>query len=122
MSVSFYVQCYVGEHGTSRYKNLFPEDDFNLNNRNASELLNALGLEDEGMGMVGCWKINHFRSLLTVARRKRLNHSSPEIPVTVNGNWIDGGREEGYIEQRLLQLSDLVNRGLEAGATHVSWS
>ena len=32
---------------------------------------------------------------------------------------IDCGRTEGYIEQRLARLSDLVNHGVELGATHV---
>jgi len=34
---------------------------------------------------------------------------------------IDCGRAEGYIEQKLAQLSDLMNEGVEIGATHVGW-
>ena len=34
---------------------------------------------------------------------------------------IECGRLEGYVERRLKVLSDLVNRGLVAGATHVGW-
>ena len=34
---------------------------------------------------------------------------------------IECGRPEGYVERRLKVLSDLVNRGLVAGATHVGW-
>jgi len=34
---------------------------------------------------------------------------------------IDCSRAEGYIEQKLTQLSDLVNEGVEIGATDVGW-
>ena len=64
--------------------------------------------------------------LLIVARRKRLGHASPAIRVTEMRKpgtmlVIDCGRAEGYIEQKLAKLSDLVNEGGEIGATHVGW-
>jgi hypothetical protein len=34
---------------------------------------------------------------------------------------IECGRREGYVERRLKDLSDLINHGLDAGATHVGW-
>jgi hypothetical protein len=34
---------------------------------------------------------------------------------------IDCGPTEGYIEQKVAKLSDLVNEGVEIGATHVGW-
>ncbi len=72
------------------------------------------------------WPIPCFRALLIVARRKRLGHASPAIPVTETRKpgtvlVIDCGRPEGYIEQNLAKLSDLVNEGVEIGATHVGW-
>ena len=72
------------------------------------------------------WPIQRFRTLLIVARRKRLGHASPAVPVTETRKpgtmlVIECGRPEGYIEQKLAKLSDLVNEGLEIGATHVGW-
>jgi len=32
---------------------------------------------------------------------------------------IDCGRPEGYVERKLAKLCDLVNEGVEIGATHV---
>jgi len=126
MSVTFCMVRQVGEryqsvlHGDEDYS----DESFNLCNRNAADLLAALGIEDDTM--CDRWQINHFRALLTVARRKRLNYSSPEIKTTVDASpghatFIDCGRDEGYIERRLQELSDLVNKGLDNGATHVSW-
>jgi hypothetical protein len=62
--------------------------------------------------------------LLIVARRKRLGHASPAIPVTETRKpgtmlVIDCGRPEGYVERKLAKLCDLVNEGVEIGATHV---
>jgi hypothetical protein len=67
-----------------------------------------------------------FKALLVVARRKRLGRASPAIPLTETQEpgsmlLIDCGRDEGYIEQKLALLSDLVNRAAELGATHVGW-
>ena len=66
------------------------------------------------------------RTLLIVARRKRLGHASRALPVTETQEpgkmlVIDCGRAEGYIEQKLANLSDLVNEGVEIGATYVGW-
>jgi hypothetical protein len=97
--------------------------DLSLSNDNGRDVLQALGIED-----ICCeWPISCFRSVLTVARRKRLGHRSPEIPVSADRKpgrmlIIDCGRTEGYIERRLEDLSMLVNRALAAGATHVAWS
>jgi hypothetical protein len=34
---------------------------------------------------------------------------------------IESGRPEGYVERRLKDLSDLVDRGLAVGTAHVDW-
>ncbi len=98
--------------------------EFSLSNANAADVLDALGLEESFSERP--WPIPCFRALLIVARRKRLGHASPAIPVTEirkPGTMlvIDCGRAEGYIEQKLAKLSDLVNEGVEIGATHVGW-
>jgi len=101
--------------------------EFSLSNANAADVLDALGIEDAFSE--GPWPIQRFRALLVVARRKRLGHASPAIPVIETRKpgtmlVIDYGRAEGYIEQKLAKLaklSDLVNKGVEIGATHVGW-
>jgi hypothetical protein len=100
------------------------DGESSLSNANAADVLNALGIEDsfsERPGPIQC-----FRTLLIVARRKRLGHASRALPVTETQEpgkmlVIDCGRAEGYIEQKLANLSDLVNEGVEIGATHVGW-
>jgi hypothetical protein len=67
-----------------------------------------------------------LRSHLTVARRNRLGHRSPAVPTAEHSEpgrmtLIECGRPEGYVERRLKDLSDVVNRGLAVGATHVDW-
>lgn len=104
---------------------LLPDDsDLSLSNDNAYDVLAALGIEDSCSSSP--WPITRFRSLLTVARRNRLGHRSPAVPTTEHSEpgrmtIIECGRSEGYVERRLEDLSDLVNRGLDAGATHVGW-
>ena len=97
---------------------------FSLSNANAADVLDALGIEDSFSERP--WPIQCFRALLIVARRKRLGHASPPIPVTEMRKpgtmlVIDCGRAEGYIEQRLAKLSDVVNEGVEIGASHLGW-
>ncbi len=104
---------------------LSPDDsDLSLSNDNAYDVLAALGIDDSCSSSP--WPIARFRSLLAVARRNLLGHRSPAIPTTEHSEAgrmtvIECGRPEGYVERRLKDLSDLVNRGLDAGATHVVW-
>ena len=122
MSVSFTLYKAAGQ----RFDPLPGHDDreFSLSNANAADVLDALGIENSFSERP--WPIQCFRTLLIVARRKRLGHASPAIPVTETRKpgtmlVIDCGRAEGYIEQKLAKLSDLVNEGVEIGATHVGW-
>jgi len=122
MSVSFTLLKANGQ----RFDPLSGHDDreVNLSNANAADVLDALGIEDAFSERP--WPLQRFRTLLIVARRKRLGHASPAIPVTETQESdkmlvIDCGRAEGYIEQKLAKLSDLVNEGVEIGATHVGW-
>ena len=122
MSVSFTLLKANGQ----RFDPLPGHDDreFSLSNANAADVLHALGLEDSFSERP--WPIHCFRALLIVARRKRLGHASSAIPVTETRKpgtmlVIDCGRPEGYIERKLAQLSDLVNEGVDIGATHVGW-
>jgi hypothetical protein len=51
-----------------------------LSNANAADVLDALGIEDTFSASP--WPLPCFKALLVVARRKRLGHASPAIPVT----------------------------------------
>ena len=78
MSVSFTLLKASGQ----RFDLLPGHDDreFSLSNANAADVLDALGIEDSFSERP--WPIPCFRALLIVARRKRLGHASPAIPVT----------------------------------------
>jgi hypothetical protein len=120
MPVSFTLLKAAGQ----RFDPLLGHDDreFSFSNANAADVLDALGIEDSFSERP--WPIPCFRALLIVARRKRLGHASPAIPVTEMRKpgtmlVIDCGRPEGYIEQKLAKLSDIVNEGVEIEAHHV---
>jgi hypothetical protein len=122
MSVSFALYKSSGQ----RFDLLPGRDDgeFSTSNANTADVLDALGIEDSFSERP--WPIQCFRTLLIVARRKRLGHAFRALPVTETQEpgkmlVIDCGRAEGYIEQKLANLSDLVNEGVEIGATHVGW-
>jgi hypothetical protein len=120
MSVSFTLYKANGQ----RFDPLPGHDDREFSLANAADVLDALGIEDSFSERP--WPIPCFRALLIVARRKRLGRASPAIPVTETRKpgtmlMIDCGRTEGYIKQKLARLSDLVNEGVEIGATHVGW-
>jgi hypothetical protein len=78
MSVSFALYKSSGQ----RFDLLPGHDDgeFSLSNAIAADVLDALGIEDS-FSERPC-PIQCFRTLLTVARRKRLGHASRALPVT----------------------------------------
>ena len=122
MTVSFTLLKATGQ----TFHRLPGQDDreFNLSNANAADVLDALGIEESFSE--SHWPIPCLRALLVVARRKRLGHASPAIPSTEMRErgfmlMIDCGRAEGYIERKLAALSDLVDLGVETGATHIGW-
>ena len=98
-----------------------------LNNRNAADALARLGYPDE------TWldeplRIDEFAKLVTRALRRSLGKRSPALlshelpPISGGATFIEGGREEGYIERRLYDLAMLVARAREVGATHIGWA
>jgi hypothetical protein len=122
MTVSFNPLKATGDFFTSLPE--LDELEFSLSNANAADVLDALGIEDAFSASP--WPLPCFKALLVVARRKRVGHASPAIPVTETREagsmvLIDCGREEGYIERKLALLSDLVNRAAGWGATHIGW-
>jgi hypothetical protein len=78
--------------------------ELSLSNANAADVLDALGIEHSFSPSP--WPLPCFKARLVVARRKRLGHASPAIPVTETQEpgsmvLIDCGRAEGYIERKL---------------------
>ena len=55
--------------------------EFSLSNANAADVLDALEIED-GFS-ASPWPLPCFKALLVVARRKRIGHTSPAIPLPV---------------------------------------
>jgi len=122
VTVSFNLYKATGD----RFDLALSSDDleFSLSNANAADVLDALGIDTSYS--VAPWPLPAFKALLIVTRRKRLGHASPAIPMSRKQEsgritLIECGRAEGYIEQKLAQLSDIMNQGLEIGATHVGW-
>ena len=98
----------------------------NLSNDNGAAILAALGIDDS----VGVKPLDEFARMLAAARqadlRSRRGECSPAIPLGGDAQpgrltIIDCGRRSGYIENRLGQLSILVEKGQDFGATHMSW-
>lgn len=97
-----------------------------LNNRNAADVLARLGYPDE------TWldeplPIDEFAELVRLALRRSIGKRSPSLPwrdlppIGTGPAFIEGGREEGYIERRLYDLAMLVARAREVRATHIGW-
>ncbi len=121
MSITFVVLRQSGQRYDRAPLNA-DDSELSLSNENAHDVLDTLGIEDPYSSSP--WPIAPFRSRLAATRRKRLGHQSPAIPTTEQSEpgrmtIIECGRPEGYVERRLKDLSNLVNRGLAAGATHV---
>jgi hypothetical protein len=55
--------------------------ELSLSNANAADVLDALGIE--AAFSAGPWPLPRFKALLVVARRKRIGHASPAIPLLV---------------------------------------
>jgi hypothetical protein len=118
MSITFVVLRQSGQR-YDRTPLTADDSELSLSNENAHDVLDALGIEDPYSSSP--WPIAPFCSLLTATRRKRLGHQSAAIATTERSEpgcvtMIECGRPEGYVERRLKDLSNLVNRGLAAGS------
>ena len=127
MSVSFLP--YVRDHVRDLWviPSLARDDgdgfEVSVSNRNAVELLLALGLSPEPDGI---FTLDAFSGLVTAALRRHLGQRSPEVAPAEHAEpgkmtMIHLGRSEGYIERRLGDLAGLVQRSRRAGATHIGW-
>jgi hypothetical protein len=98
----------------------------NLNNRNAADVLARLGYAGETW-LEEPLRIDEFAELVRTALRRSLGKRSPSLPsrklppIGAGATFIEGGRDEGYIERRLYELAMLAARAREVGATHIGW-
>ena len=128
MSIDF--QLYIRGANTAHWivppKARQDQDAFSLSlsSSNGMDLLDALGLTSSYS--TEPWPLAAFANLVTDALRRHLCRRSPELPTMVEQEpgmmtITHLGRPEGYIERRLHDLSSLLHRSHEAGATHIGW-
>ena len=97
--------------------------EFSLSNANAADVLDALGIEDSSPNAPGRSTASG-RSSSSPGASASATLPQPSLSPkrgSRNNARDRSGRPEGYIEQKLAQLSDLVNEGVEIGATYVGW-
>jgi hypothetical protein len=98
--------------------------ELSLSSSNGLDLLETIGFTESYPEAPQ--PIDAFAARVTAALRKSIDAPSPEIPVHVDKapgrvTVIDLGRDEGYINRRLYDLSMLIQKSRRIGATHISW-
>lgn len=100
---------------------LVEDPEVNVSNANASTLLDVLGIqvgerfEDRCCGMLDA---EDFLGRVLVARA--VNPVDAGVPAVSEGNFIDCGRSEGYVDVRLEQLQVVAEFAVRAGL-RVHW-
>jgi len=127
MSICFYPCAYDADQNLYTVMRAAGDEsgdvEFSLCNANGVELLCALGLAPEPTGVL---PIEAFRNQLTAALRRRLGQRSPQLAPAEQAEpgkmtVIFLGRTEGYVERRLGELMERVQRARVIGATHFGW-
>jgi hypothetical protein len=128
MSVTFmpYVfdatrSCWVRPTAIARDDETF---ELNVSNANAADLLAELGIAAEPGA--DPWPIELVAHLITGALRRHLGKRSPARTAITDAapgrtTIIHCARREGYIEERLGHLAQLVQRSRAIRATHIGW-
>ena len=130
MSIDFYPVRYDHDKDLFRIPDAARADldnnTINVSQANGLDLLDALGISTS----CGVKPLAEFTRLLAAARQAdlatRKGNISPALPTHVDAapgrmTMIHCGRRSGYIEERLSEMSALVERGRTLGATHLSW-
>jgi hypothetical protein len=126
MTISFHPYVKIGNRWCLPTEH-DPENDPNLHNDGAAEVLEDLGVSAAGeMWNADPVDIDVFERALWLAIQGHDGKpSAPTAPdITGGGNRmlvIDFGRSEGYRTRHLEALAELVARGRELGATHIGW-
>lgn len=117
MSVSIYA------HDATGSKRL---ELANMSSANAAEVLGYLGMTGDDV-WCGQMELTKFRNLVANWQKSHFGKLSPEIPTVVEANeghatFIHCGRDEGYINQRMLQLSRGASAAEREGCTTIFWA
>lgn len=120
MSMTFYVGIEIAPR---RWDFLPAVEGVNVSNSNASAIIAALHYQadEDGFGPV---EIGPFIERCTAALRNGMRHPDAGIEPTEyvgerGARFIDCGRPQGYIQQRIYQLIELARAGAAAGGTHI---
>jgi hypothetical protein len=119
MSVSFFACRRDGDRLSSLHEDI--DDDVNLSNSNGRLVLRSLGIEPDPE-LCGQLPIVTFLNICRSWLRSNFGTPSLEIETVVDGNFIDCGIGEGYINRRVHELAVMAHKGREAGATDIVWS
>lgn len=111
--------------GLREFRPAAPENYVDMNYRNAFDVLRALGVEVDDSS---CFEmeIQPFLALCRQWLQRNIGKRSAELPWTEesggNGRctMINAGREEGYLNRRIHELTVMLSAGALLGATHVS--
>jgi len=120
MSVSFYV---MGDDDPTDEYVLISHHEVNMSNSNAYRVASTLGIDLEEGGWAGEMDARDFlgRVLLALAVEPQ-DSGIPAHEVPTGGpRWIDCGRREGYVQERLTNLHDLAQHAIKDGKP-VLWS
>ncbi len=99
--------------------------ELSLSNSNGIDILLALGLTPDPASEP--YPITRIANLVTAALRRHLGNRSPELVTCTDAPKgrlaiVYCGRREGYIEDRLGKLAQLIQHSRAIGATHFGWS
>jgi hypothetical protein len=130
MSIDFYPVLYDAKHDIfcipESARAALDENSMNVSNANGRDLLDTLNINSS----FGVKPVEDFAALLAERRQTDLlarnGLVSAAVPSTVDPSpgrmtLIDCGRRPGYIENRLRDLTELVQKARTLGATHISW-
>jgi hypothetical protein len=96
-----------------------PAPEINVSNRNAFYLLRALGVTDPDYS--GTMKPADFLGRVLIA--EAISPSDAGVPAyAVTERFIDCGRSEGYLHERLTQLRELADWAIEHQREEICWS
>lgn len=119
MSITFTTGVLWGDCANTFPKN---QEWINMSNRNGMIVLEALGMPCSDEDYCGTFNLNHFLGLASSWLQKNIGKQDPGFETKQNGNFIDCGIPEGYVNNRVLQLVVLAQEGKASGADLLLWS
>jgi hypothetical protein len=92
----------------------------NLSNRNAGIVLHAIGIDNPDI-TYGEMPVTEFLNRCQNWLRANIGKRSQELLTTIDGNFIDCGLPEGYLNSRIHELCCMAQEGRDQCAATVSW-